>query len=314
MERTQFAVLHVSKFKLGSGAIGAHIDRKHTPPNANPKMSKHNKEFISFPIGESLNQSIDRRIKQGYTSKRKIRQDAVKAVGLILTGSHNRMHELVNNGKLDEWVEENKKWVSEKFGAENIVRFTLHMDEKTPHIHCVFTPITPDGRLHYKHFIDGKAQMRDLHTNYAKKMRKFGLYRGEELTNKNRNYKDVKRWYKRKGKAMDEVMQENNEWRELSKSLISNNTKLEQFDQMAKDLQNAKDKIKEEQNKKQEYIDKNKRNYQFAIDVLKLSYNANKGDLKAKQQLDKTLLHYEQKYVKKQPKNNLKTNDKDLER
>ena len=32
-------------------------------------------------------------------------------------------------------------------GEENITRFAVHLDEKTPHIHCVFVPITEDGRL-----------------------------------------------------------------------------------------------------------------------------------------------------------------------
>lgn len=319
MDRVQFAVLHVSKLKTGSGAIGAHIDRKHTPPNASPKLAKENKEYCFFPYGESLNKSIERRIQQGYTSKRKIRKDAVKAVGLILTGSHNRMHELVSNGKLGEWIRENKKWVDEKFGKENILRFTLHMDERTPHIHCVFTPITPDGRLHYKHFIDGKQQMKELHTDYAKKMRGFGLLRGEELTEKKRKFKTVKKWYKQKNKVLDEVMQENNEWREISKVITEDRKKLKADESKLENYDRMKEQKAEAEQSRIEAEQKAKIQMRSKIKVIELSYKANKGDLKAQNELNDIFKRYEannQNKGLKIAKNSLKSKNResDMER
>src|SRR5690554_7908044 len=77
-----FAVLHVTKFAgSGSGGIGAHIDRKHTPKNADPARTELNREIIP-PRSSSMKKDIDERIQEGYTSTRKIRTDAVRAVGV----------------------------------------------------------------------------------------------------------------------------------------------------------------------------------------------------------------------------------------
>ena len=44
--------------------------------------------------------------------------------------------------KSKEWIKENYKFLAKEFGKENIVRFTLHLDEKTPHLHAVTIPLT----------------------------------------------------------------------------------------------------------------------------------------------------------------------------
>ena len=177
-----FAVLHVTKFAgSGSGGIGAHIDRKHTPKNADPARTELNREIIP-PRSTSMKKDIDARIQEGYTSTRKIRTDAVRAVGVILSGSHEQMKEIQKSGRLDEWCQANLKFAQDKFGRDNLVRFTLHMDEKTPHIHAVFTPINKDGKLHYKSFVDGKTGLTQLQDDYAREMERFGLNRGLKQT------------------------------------------------------------------------------------------------------------------------------------
>lgn len=176
-----FAVLHVTKFAgSGSGGIGAHIDRKHTPKNADPARTELNREIIP-PRSSSMKKDIDERIQEGYTSTRKIRTDAVRAVGVILSGSHEQMKEVQKSGRLDEWCQANLKFAQDKFGRDNLVRFTLHMDEKTPHIHAVFTPIK-DGKLHFKSFVDGKKGLTQLQDDYAREMERFGLHRGLKQT------------------------------------------------------------------------------------------------------------------------------------
>lgn len=175
-----FAVLHVTKFSGGGGGgIGAHIDRQHIPKNADPDRQDLNKELIT-PRSTSMKKDIDTRIQEGYTSTRKIRKDAVRAVGVILSGSHEQMKKIEAEGKINEWADKNLEFCQKRFGSDNIVRFTLHMDEKTPHIHAVFTPITEDGRLHFKSFIDGKRALTKLQDDYAKEMAEYGLIRGRE--------------------------------------------------------------------------------------------------------------------------------------
>jgi|GEM_PF-2737840 len=181
-----FAVIHTTKLGSGAGGIGSHIDRtqKKLPKNIDPNRMPLNKEYVA--TGGTLIQDVNRRIDEGYNAKnsdgslRSIRKDAVKAVGFILTGSHERMKELEKEGKLDSWARENLKFVEQLVGKENIVRFTMHRDEKTPHIHCVFVPLDKEGRLNAKQIVGNKNKLSKLQTEYGRAMEKFGLNRGIE--------------------------------------------------------------------------------------------------------------------------------------
>ena len=76
-------------------------------------------------------EAIAVRIKEGYTSNRAIRADTVRYVDTIMSGSHEQMKELEKNGQITEWAKQSQKLAEDMFGKENIVRFTLHMDERT---------------------------------------------------------------------------------------------------------------------------------------------------------------------------------------
>ena len=200
----KFAVAHVSKLK--SGGIGSHIDRKHEVKNADPDRKHLNHEFIK--TGNTLYKDVKLRIQEGYKSDRKIRPDAVKAVGVILTGSNAQMKEIEKRGEMEDWVKENFKFAQDKFGSENLVRFTLHMDERTPHIHCVFTPIDENGKLRYKSFFDGKKDLTKFQDDYARQMEKFGLERG--LRNSRAKHTTTREYYKLINSAAEDFEVEKN--------------------------------------------------------------------------------------------------------
>lgn len=44
-----------------------------------------------------------------------------------------------------------------EFGEDNVIGVDLHLDESSPHVHIVATPITPDGKLQAKHWLNGQA-------------------------------------------------------------------------------------------------------------------------------------------------------------
>jgi hypothetical protein len=49
--------------------------------------------------------------------------------------------------------------MEKKLGKGNIFSAVVHMDEKTPHLHLCFTPITEDGRLCAKEILGNRAQL-----------------------------------------------------------------------------------------------------------------------------------------------------------
>lgn len=179
-----FAVFHIEKVTTGASSLGAHIDRspgqEYTYKNADPDRLKQN---IHFDCGESskmkLNEAIDSRIKSAYTGAKAIRKDAVKGMSMVFTGSHEEMKKIFSDENTkNAWLNANIKFVKNEFGADNVVRFTLHLDEKTPHIHAVVVPLTKDGRLSAKEIMGDKTAMSERQTRYADQMQPFGLERG----------------------------------------------------------------------------------------------------------------------------------------
>lgn len=178
-----FAVFHASKGKGSGSSLGGHIDRKpeqaHTFKNADPAKLSENKvwqgnEHTKMPLHEA----VKARIKTGYTGTKAIRKDAVRYVPMVLTGSHEDMKRIASDSTtMDSWIAKNFDFVKTEFGRENILRFAVHMDEKTPHIHAVIVPLK-DGKLTAKTVLGDRDAMSARQTRYADQMKEFGLNRG----------------------------------------------------------------------------------------------------------------------------------------
>lgn len=68
----------------------------------------------------------------------------------------------------------------EEFGESNLVHFTVHMDEETPHAHFGFVPLK-DGKLSWKGFFPDKAALGAMQDRfYGRVGALYGLSRGEK--------------------------------------------------------------------------------------------------------------------------------------
>lgn len=180
-----FAVLHSEKGTSSPTQLGKHIDRAegvgYTHTHADPTIKNIDlteDKWKERPLHECVNE----RIAEGYTGKTAIRKDAVKYLTHILSGSHEEMKKIEASGRLNEWIEANKKFIEKEFGKENIIRFSVHLDEKTPHIHAVTVPLTADGRLSGKEIFGNKIQLSTRQDQYAEAMKNFALDRGIKNT------------------------------------------------------------------------------------------------------------------------------------
>lgn len=201
-----YAVLHSQKGSA-SGGLGNHIDRikgmEHNFKQADPSRINENVVYSVYQKREhlSLTEAINERILEGYKVKKAYRKDAVKFTAHVLGGSHEDMKEIFKDKrKSDAWIQANYDFISKEFGEKNIVRFNLHMDEKTPHIHAVTVPLTEDGRLSAREIIGNKTEMRSRQDRYAEAMEPFGLERGKRNTGI--KHEDTKEYYGRMESAM----------------------------------------------------------------------------------------------------------------
>jgi len=188
----KYAILHIEKCKANTFALGCHISRQKIPINADPDRSHLNRHIVT-PAEGNLIRAIKHRIDEGYKGDKVIRKDAVKAISIVLTGSHDAMKRIEREGMLDEWVKANQSWLESRYGRENIVALSLHMDELTPHLHAVVVPLTKDGRLTAKEVMGNREVMQNTQDNYAIRMAKFGLSRG--LKGSRANHTDITQYY-----------------------------------------------------------------------------------------------------------------------
>ena len=192
--------IQINKAK-GSADTGAsdHIERKTIPKNADPTRTHLNRELVEFPDGVSdRTEAISHRTRTAGI-KRKITPNQVRAIRIVLSGTHEDMMKIQDEGRLDEWCDDNLQWLHYTFGKENTVSAVLHMDEHTPHIHATVVPIvTGERRKAKKKQTEGKRSYRKkantvrlcaddvltreklvtYHDSYAKAMEKYGLQRG----------------------------------------------------------------------------------------------------------------------------------------
>ena len=145
-----YAVLHMEKTSGTDAAMSAHIERTIKPKNADESRTHLNRELITFPDGvESRTQAIQHRLDTAGLT-RKIGNNQVRAIRVLLTGTHENMEHIANEDRLDEWCSDNLKYLADTFGRENIVSAVLHMDEQTPHIHATLVPIVRGERKRKK--------------------------------------------------------------------------------------------------------------------------------------------------------------------
>jgi len=88
----------------------------------------------------------------------KTRRDSTVMVETLVTASPEFMGAL-KPAVQREYFQRAFDFIKEKIGEENIIAATVHMDEKTPHMHLSFCPITPDKRLSAKQILGNQAQL-----------------------------------------------------------------------------------------------------------------------------------------------------------
>ena len=109
--------IQINKAK-GSADTGAsdHIERKTIPKNADPTRTHLNRELVEFPDGVSdRTEAISHRIRTAGI-KRKITPDQVRAIRIVLSGTHEDMMKIQDEGRLDEWSDDNLQWLHDTCG------------------------------------------------------------------------------------------------------------------------------------------------------------------------------------------------------
>ena len=175
----QHAILRFEKRKAEpAGALEAHHERTKGQCASNPDIdtSRSRDNFHIIRPTQKYRQEIGSRIKAAGCRTRK---DSTMFVDTLITASPDfftgRSRREVHAYFTEAAVMERK------VGRGNIFSAVVHMDEKTPHLHLCFTPITQDGRLSAKEILGNRAQLSHWQDEFHAHMNRAfpGLQRGE---------------------------------------------------------------------------------------------------------------------------------------
>ncbi len=177
-----YIVLHMDKFKKEAvRGIQSHNNREResrSNPDIDYGRSAGNYD-LHEPAAENYAEAIQNRIDDLLLVKA-VRKDAVHLCGLIVS-SDSAFFEKLSLEDTKRFFEESKAFLTEFVGAENVVSAMVHLDEKTPHMHFLHVPVTPEGRLSAK-TIYTRESLKMLQTELPRHLQSLGfdLQRGVE--------------------------------------------------------------------------------------------------------------------------------------
>jgi len=225
---------------------------------------------------------------------------------LVMTASHGFFKDM-NREQIKEWADTCMEFVYNDLGykKEQILHATVHLDEKTPHIHCVVVPLvkkydkrtnTERYTISKKQYIKDKIQLSQLQDKYHKRLTEKGydLERGIKGSDSEHiKIKEYKKMTKKlnqelnvKSDRLDKAMNEFEEQMKTNKKIPFDNKHVilekETFDSMNNVISESK-KVMELQPKLQtifnevdsyanSYKSLEKENQKYKKEISKLEY------------------------------------------
>ena len=169
MDKPQYAILRFAKYKGPEiGRIEAHDERTKAEYASNPDVdtSRSRLNFHLVKPHRSYRAEAEKQIAEAGCRARK---DSVRVVETLITASP----EFFANKKPKEvkkFFEYALEFIQSKQSPETIISAVVHMDEKTPHMHLCFVPLTPDKRLSAKDIIGNKKKLTQWQDEFWKHM------------------------------------------------------------------------------------------------------------------------------------------------
>lgn len=189
MSKPQFAILRFAKYKGPEiSNIEAHNERTKENYASNPDVdtSRSHLNFHLITPEQKYRAEAERQIKDAGC---RTRSDSVRVVEALVTATP----EFFKGKKKDEikaYFQEALNFIKQNQNPETIISAVVHMDEKTPHMHLSFVPLTADGRLSAKEIVGNKKKLTQWQDEFWKHMvKKYpDLERGESASETGRDH------------------------------------------------------------------------------------------------------------------------------
>ena len=154
----QHAILRFEKHK-GNPArpLEAHHERQKEQYASNPDIDASRSKYNFHIVKRSgrYYHFIQNRIEQAGC---RTRRDSTRFVDTLITASPE-FFKKKSPKEIQAFFQRAADFLIGRVGRENIVSAVVHMDEKTPHLHLCFVPLTADGRLSAKEIIGNRKNL-----------------------------------------------------------------------------------------------------------------------------------------------------------
>ena len=187
--KAQYAILRFAKYKGPEiGHIEAHNERTKEKYASNPDVdtSRSRLNFHLVKPRRSYRAEAEKQISKAGCRARK---DSVRVVETLITASP----EFFANKKpkeVKEFFAYALEFIQKKQSPETIISAVVHVDEKTPHMHLCFVPLTEDKRLSAKDIIGNRKKLTQWQDEFWKHMvKKYPDFeRGESASETGRTH------------------------------------------------------------------------------------------------------------------------------
>ena len=160
--------------------------------------------------------------------------------------------------EIEQWATDIYNFVAGKYGEENIVAFYVHLDETSPHIHCVLLPIK-DGKFAFKEIFAGannreySQRTSKLHDELAMVNEPWGLVRGTSQTETRQRHRPTEEYRKH---LSEECSSKEEELENLNKAVSDLRVEIALAERRVKGLSSMVEHLEEEKHQKMLEIDK----------------------------------------------------------
>ena len=187
--KAQYAILRFAKYKGPEiGHIEAHNERAKEKYASNPDVDT-GRSHLNFHLVMPERKYRAEAEKQIAAAGCRTRSDSVRVVEALVTASPE-FFKGKKHSEVKAYFTEALDFIKQNQNSETIISAVVHMDEKTPHMHLCFVPLTEDKRLSAKEIVGNKKKLTWWQDEFWKHMvKKYpDLERGESASETGRTH------------------------------------------------------------------------------------------------------------------------------
>ena len=187
--KAQYAILRFAKYKGPEiGHIESHNERTKEKYASNPDVDT-SRSHLNFHLVTPQRKYRAEAEKQIAEAGCRTRSDSVRVVEALVTASPE-FFKGKKKSEVKAYFQEALDFIQQHQNPRTIISAVVHMDEKTPHMHLSFVPLTADGRLSAKEIVGNKKKLTQWQDRFWEHMvKKYpDLERGESAGETGRDH------------------------------------------------------------------------------------------------------------------------------